>query len=782
LYRDNTMTQAVGRCTALIIIVLVAVIAGQRVTAQINVSGAVVEQGSKEVVIGATVALHRDSLIPGVRAERGAYTNRYGYYSIGRVMPGRYAVVVTSIGYATYVAAIVVSDTTDAVDLNVQLSPKAAQANEVRVVADRQGNALQRQSTITLAPSFIKEMPSLGGEVDVFRVLQLLPGVKSASEISSGLYVRGGSPDQNLVLLDGVTVYNPSHLGGFLSTFHADALRDVKLIKGAFPAEYGGRLSSVLDITMKEGNAERIKGSASISLIASGLAIDGPIDSTTTFMVSGRRFYLDALLWLGAAAAGAEEDVPNYYFYDLNLKINKRLGDRDRLYVSGYFGRDVLASSSGDGESIDIGWGNRTANLRWTHIFSPELFSSSSLIFTDYEFGTELISRVGAALTSFGVRSNIQDVTVRSELQWALHDRHAVKAGIDVTHHGFVSGVTGNVLQQDADFIKEGTIRSLDAALYVQDEWSITESLRANLGGRLYWFQQGSWLRFEPRASLSYDVTEQSSLTASFAIAHQFLHLIVRNDVTLPTDVWFPSTGNILPGRSVQGVLGYQTSFDDGTWRFTAETYYKAMSNLYEYRDDAEFTIGVPLESQFTSGTGTAYGLELFLQKQLGDFTGWLGYTLAWTSRTFPELNNGKPFTPRYDRRHDVSLALQYRLAESWRLGMTWQYATGAAYTVPSAQYITSPFDSYTSDLYTERNGFRLAPFHKMDVNLIYEYTWFELPWEASINIYNIYNRRNPFALFVSSDYDTVTNEFVRVMKQITLFPIIPTLALRCTF
>ena len=753
--------------------------------AQTTISGTVVERGSKEVVIGATVALHQDSLVPGVRPVRGAYTNRYGYYAVSNVRPGRYAIVVSSIGYASYVDVITVDDTTTSIDLDVRLEPKAEQANEVRVVADRQGNALQRQSTVTLAPSFIKEMPALGGEVDVFRVLQLLPGVKSASEISSGLYVRGGSPDQNLVLLDGVTVYNPSHLGGFLSTFHADALRDVKLIKGAFPAEYGGRLSSVLDITMKEGNAERIKGSASVSLIASGIAIDGPIDSTTTFMVSGRRFYLDALLWLGAAAAGAQDDVPNYYFYDLNLKVNKRLGDRDRLYVSGYFGRDVLASSAGDDESIDIGWGNRTANLRWTHLFSPSVFSSTSLIFTDYEFGTELISRRDntGALSSFGVRSQIQDVTLRSEVQWAAHDQHAVKMGLDVTHHAFASGVTGNLFQQgDLDFIKQGTIRSVDAALYVQDEWTITDALRANVGGRLYWFQQGGWVRFEPRTSLSYDLSSESSLTASFAIAHQFLHLIVRNDVSLPTDVWFPSTQNIQPGRSLQGVLGYQTSFDEGTWRLTAETYYKTMSNLYEYRDDAEFTIGVPLESQFTAGTGDAYGVELFLQKQLGDFTGWLGYTLAWTSRTFPELNNGKPFTPRYDRRHDVSLALQYRLNESWRLGMTWQFATGAAYTVPSAQYVTSPFNDYGTDLYTERNGFRLAPFHKMDVNLVYEYEWFGLPWEMSINVYNIYNRRNPFAIFTSSDIDPVTYEFTRVMKQITLFPIIPTLAFRCTF
>jgi outer membrane cobalamin receptor len=745
-----------------------------------TVSGTVVEQKSREAVVGATVALYKDSLAPGQKAVRGAYTNRYGYYSIGKVPPGRYAVVVSFVGYTSTVTAVVIGADTSDVRLDVELAPKATEGKEVVVTAERSASALERQSTVTITPAFVKEMPAFGGEVDVFRVLQLLPGVKAASEVSSGLYVRGGSPDQNLVLLDAVTVYNPSHLGGFLSSFHADALRDIKLIKGAFPAEYGGRLSSVIDIAMKEGNAERVKGSGSISLIASGLAVDGPLDSTTTFMVSGRRFYLDVLT---ALALPADEEVPSYYFYDLNLKINKRLNDRHRIFLSGYFGRDVLASSEFDGDRTDVGWGNSTANLRWTWEAAPEAFLHTSLIFTDYTFGTDLIERqFGSEIaTRFASSSRIRDWTARSELQWSVHPDHLIKTGFDVTHHTFLSDVTGDVNDSDFGIVNRGRIEGLDAALYAQDEWTIADNLRTNLGGRLYWFQQGGWLRLEPRANIALDISSVSSVTASFAVAHQFLHLIVRNDIALPTDVWFPSTRNIQPGRSVQGVLGFQTTFDENAYRLTVETYYKDMQNLYEYRDDAEFTLGVPLEDQFTSGVGTAYGIEVFLQKQLGDFTGWLGYTLAWTDRTFAELNNGKTFRPRYDRRHDVSLALQYRLGESWRCGLTWQYATGAAYTVPSGQYVIGEFGS-SRDLFTERNGWRLAPFHKMDVNLIHEYSWFGMPWELSINIYNVYNRRNPFAIFITTDFNPATANYERVVKQLTLFPIIPTIGLRFSF
>jgi len=758
-------------------------------TAQVTAYGRVTEQSTGEVVIGATVAFHRDSLIPGRKPERGAITNKFGMYSVRGLQPGAYVAVVSYVGLRPYVHAVVLRTDTADIRIDVAMEDKGVSAKEVVVTAESQRAAIDQISTVTLTPDFIKEMPSLGGEADVFRVLQLLPGVQSASEISSGLYIRGGSPDQNLILLDGVVVYNPSHLGGFLSAFHADALRDVKLIKGAMPAQYGGRLTSVVDITMKDGNTEGIHGAGSISLIAAGLEIDGPIAEGTTFMVSGRRFYGDLIIGLFADA----DEAPTYYFYDLNMKVSTHLGTNDRLFISGYFGRDVLGSPTSDNDAFDVHWGNSTANLRWTHIFSPELFFHTSAIYTDYRFGFDAEeSRQGEVTARFATSSHINDYTLRSELEWAASSSHMVKSGIDFTYHAFSSGVTGLLIDDLDGLINNESINAIDASLYVQDEWMITDALRTNLGGRLYYFQKGGWLRLEPRLSVAYDVVQNHSLTASFSIAHQFLHLVTRNDLALPTDVWFPSTDIIEPSRSIQGVLGYQTTLADGAYALSAEVYYKSMQNLLEYRDDANFTLGVPLETQFTSGTGEAYGLELFLNKRIGAFTGWIGYTLSWSYRTFADLNNGKTFHPRYDRRHELELTFQYELFDDLRFSATWVYSTGAAYTVPAGQYVTSRLDGdqdnwfgfspNTTDYYTERNAFRLAPFHKLDLNLIHEITLFGLASELNLSVYNAYNHLNPFALYVTSEFNTDTGEYGRVVKQITLFPIIPSLGLRFKF
>lgn len=771
-----------------IIVVLFALFGALAASANGSVSGIVRERGSGEFVIGGTVALYRDSLVEGQRPVRGAVTNRYGYYAIPDVAAGRYAIVVRFVGYQPWVGVIVVDDTTRERTLDVDLVRAETTTEEVVVEADRISQAaIDRISTVTVSPEFISQMPSFGGEVDVFRVLQMLPGVKAGSEISSGLYVRGGSPDQNLILLDGVVVYNPSHLGGFLSAFHADALRDIKLIKGAFPAQYGGRLSSVLDMSMKEGNRESIKGSGHVSLIAAGLTVDGPINDKTTFMVSGRRFYADVLL---AAFAPEGDLVPQYYFYDLNCKINTELGPKDRLYLSGYFGRDVLSTPPEEDDRVDVGWGNSTANLRWTHILAPELFLSTSMIYTDYVFGTDLLDNRPWSNTSyrFVSESRIRDITLRSDLQWSASQDHLVRTGVEVTSHRFTSLATAD-RAADLELVgSTGVIETMDGALYAQDEWTISDAWRSNLGMRLYWFQAGGYLRLEPRASVAWDVTATTSLTASVAVAHQFLHLITRNDISLPTDLWFPSTDSVQPSRSLQAVVGLQHTLWDGEALFTVEAYVKDMQNLYEYREDATFTLGVPLASQFTSGRGIAYGVEFFLHKRLGAFTGWLGYTLAWTERTFADLNRGRPFPPRYDRRHDIAATFQYRLGESWRFGATWTFGTGQAYTMPAGTFATDPgwdnvgWRTPSQEFYTSRNGYRLAPFHKLDLHFLHSFGMFGLPFELSLNVYNAYNRQNPFALYSSGEYDLQTGEYKRVIKQLTLFPIIPTLGLRFTF
>lgn len=774
----------------------------QRVTG--TISGIVTEAESGEAIIGGSVAIYADSTTLGRSALRGAITNKFGFYSIAGIAPGHYLVQVRSIGLESATQEVTIGERADDLRLDVRLAESPVRTREVVVEADRERSPTGTISSVELKPGFMEQLPSLGGEVDVFRTLQLLPGVKSISEVSSGLYVRGGSPDQNLILLDGVIVYNPTHLGGFLSTFNSDALRDVRLIKGAFPAEYGGRLSSVIDMTMREGTKEKISGAGGISLINSRLTVEGPITEDATFMVSGRRMYLDLLTPL----LPESEDIPTYYFYDANAKLNYRLSESDHLFLSGYFGRDVLDSPEGeqrDGgarDHFEVTWGNVTANLRWMHIVSPTLFTNFSAIYTDYDFST-LFEDVYGGPTGGGSSSNFKSVTgirdfmLRGEAQLFPHPDHIVKAGIEATEHRFRADASAEL----GDFPRierDPTIRtSLDASVYLQDEWQITPLLSANIGGRLYYFENGEYLRAEPRVSAAFQLTDEVTLKGAYSMGNQFLHLVARNDIALPTDVWFPSTSTILPAESQQGVLGVESSLFNGEYLLTVEGYYKTMRNVLEYKDTASFSLDVPLEQSFAAGDGEAYGLEVFLNKRLGAFTGWIGYTLAWTTRTFEELNRGRPFYPRHDRRHDVSVVLVYRLGESWELGATWVYGTGQAYTVPTGQYQFSheeiegtdddPFNWYDERLdYTERNAYRLPAFHKLDLNFAHSFSWFKLPFKLSLNLYNAYGRRNVFAQYVDRVYtqDPVTGEYFDEykFKRFTLFPFVPTIGLGFKF
>ncbi len=758
-----------------------------------TVSGIVTEQASGEASISVSVLIYRDS-IPSTPSKpyRGTMSNKFGFYSIAGISPGTYYIQVRAIGFSPSSQRIIVHDTTTSIRVDVQLESVDMTTDEITVEGTRTGTVTPPISTVEISPDFINQMPSLGGEKDVFRVLQLLPGVKAASELSSGLYVRGGSPDQNLILLDGVIIYNPSHLGGFLSTFNSDALLNIRLYKGAFPAEYGGRLSSVLDMTMREGTKEKVQGSGGISLISSRLTVEGPINEQTTFMLSGRRMYLDLLLPL----FDTDGEAPRYYFYDFNAKINSKISESDRIFASGYFGRDVLYSPDSrtfNDEQFDISWGNASANLRWMHIMSSSVFTNFSFIYTNYKFNTSSEENNNSV---FEVLSGIQDFMLRGEAQYFPSEEHTIKAGIEGTLHRFRVGAEQTAGGGDFNDVPINLtdISSMDASLYLQDEWKITDRISSNIGARLYYFDKGNYLRFEPRLSAAYDLGDGMQIKGSFALANQFLHLIVRNDISLPTDLWFPSTDKIKPAQSLQYVLGFSMPIMENEYLFTAEVYYKDMKNLYEYKDDAVFAFGAPLDSQFTTGTGVAYGLELFLNKRIGDFTGWIGYTLAWTQRTFPELNNGQFFYPQYDRRHDVAVVLTYKLGESWELGASWVYGTGQAYTVPSGQYQFNPigsgtepgyYSSYTNNDYTARNAYRLPAFHKLDLNFMHKFSWFGLPWELSLNVYNAYNQKNTFAQVISQDtnsYNPETNSYKKVVKRITLFPFLPTVGLSFKF
>jgi hypothetical protein len=768
----------------------------------VTVSGIVSEAQSGESVIGVTVLIVRDSSQLGTKPVGGARTNKFGFYSIAGVPQGSYFLVVRGIGYKTFIQPIAVNDVP--LRKNIALQNTDVRSQEVSVTAERQAAPTSNISVVQVSTDFIKKMPAIGGEADIFRVLQLMPGIKSGGELSSGLYVRGGSPDQNLVLLDGVIVYNPTHLGGFLSTFNSDAIRDVRVIKGAFPAEYGGRLSSVIDLTMKEGSKEKISGAANISLIASRLTVEGPIAEDLTFMVSGRRTYLDLLVNAVTANLPANQRPPSYYFYDLNAKINYKLSENDRLFVSGYFGRDVLGAAPGSNFDFGIDWGNSTGNLRWMHVVSPELFTNFSAIYTDYQFSTNLGGNGGF---SFNSLSRIRDVMLRGDMQYFPTQEHTIKAGVEATWHNFTTLVGSsseqfNRVLSDPALGLNNSIGSLEAGIYAQDEWNNAlgvSGLSANAGLRLAYFQQGTRLLPEPRLSLTYELGEQVvgnnfTLKGAFAIANQFLHLVVRNDLALPTDTWFPSTETILPANATQYVLGAETTFFGNELLVSIEGYYKFMRNLLEYRDDANFNLFAPREQDLTRGTGESYGVEVFINKRAGAFTGWIGYTLSWTTRQFDELNGGRPFAPRYDTRHDIYITGTYKLSDAWEFGATWTFTSGQAFTMPSNQYFFDPSRTYipanlpqrvsaqpTRDFtfrgFTERNAFRLPPFHKLDVNITHYFTWFNLPFNLSLSAYNAYNRANPFAWVLQTNTSGQTE-----VVQLSLFPIIPSLALGFKF
>ncbi len=756
-----------------------------------TLSGVVTDSVSGDVIPGATVLLYDAKGSDSSRVIRGAAANVYGFYSIPGVEPGDYLMVVRSIGYRQWSSEITVVPG-GANRRDIGLVEEVSEGNVVEVIGTRETEPATRDiGRVELPVEYLQRLPMLGGESDILRTLQLLPGVQQVNEISSGLYVRGGSPDQNLTLLDEVVVYNPSHLAGFLSTFNSDAVRSIDLIKGAFPAKFGGRLSSVLDLTMREGTKEGFHGAGGVSLISSRLTVEGPISEKSTFMLSGRRFYLDLLQRLLIN----EEDAPDYYFYDLNGKVNYEIDSENKLYLSGYHGRDVILFDDNN-EEVDVNWGNTTGNLRWAHILSPQAFAGLSLSWSSYEFNAGLseTDQQSQETQSFRANSSIKDVRLNGRVQLFPSEDHIVETGLEVTRH--VSSVRAfEVYFGDSTFSLPDDLglqnaTSFESSLYLQDEWKATDRLSLNLGGRLTWFEKGNYFYAEPRASAVYRLKPDLSLTGSYAEARQPIHLVVRNGVSLPTDTWFPATETIRPGFSRQGSLGVMGAIDEGTWEWSVDGYYKSLDNIYEFADTASFSPLVQVEEQLVRGAGEAWGVELFLQKRIGDITGWIGYTLAETRRTFDELNRGKTFHPRYDRRHDAKIVLMYQLGESWDFGVTWVYGTGQAYTVPSGQYAQIDPDYpqdlsqyvYTQDRYTERNAFRLPAYHRMDVNFSHSFEWFELPWRLSLNVYNLYNRRNVFSWYLAEDYDQEAGEQRRMIRQLTLFPVIPTIGLSFEF
>lgn len=749
-------------------------------------SGIIKDSLSSETLVGASVLV--EELLSGTT------TNAYGFFSIRLPANKPFKLRISYVGYARKVLEIQLSSD---MRLDIMLSSLDKTLGIVEISDSRLERAVEsaQLGLVSIPIEQIKQVPAFLGEVDILKVLQLLPGVQSGNEGSTGLYVRGGGPDQNLILLDGVPVYNANHLFGFFSIFNADAVKHVDLYKGGHPARYGGRLSSVLDITMKEGNMQNFKAEAGIGLVASRLFVEGPLQKDkTSFMFSARRTYIDAL---ARPFQRLETGVVGYYFYDLNAKINHIISNKDRIFVSAYTGYDQFSaryrSESGfddfkqrnDSENY-LDWGNITTSIRWNRIINNKLFMNVQGLYTRYRFRTrnvekEQVSGLGSSTTNtlqYAFISSIVDVGLQANIEYSATKNHHIRSGGGYILHQFRPGTIqqkGNIFENPFEQLQGSkAIYVHDAFVFVEDEWKISQRMKVLTGARfnLFYAETTPYLVFEPRLSGRYLINTNLSAKLGYARMNQFLHLLTNSGIGLPTDLWVPATNQIKPQRSDQVSGGLALELPKKQIELSFEAYYKVMENLLEYQEGSSFLgINADWQERVTQGRGEAYGFEMFAHKKEGKTNGWIGYTLSWSNRQFDALNEGKVFPYRYDRRHDISFVINRQLDDNWRLSGVWVYGTGNAVTLPIARYNlmdqTGVMNQYV--YYGERNSYRMAPYHRLDLGLTH--TRFTKYGERnfSFGLYNAYNRRNPFFIDLSYQIDG-TNKFI----QYSLFPVIP--------
>lgn len=723
----------------------------------------------------------------------GTSTNLYGFYSL-KVNDPTVVLVYSFVGYQPQKLEVTLEGDTK---LDIALTA-INELGVAEITADEAEEIQQRtqMSVMDLPMSKVKALPVFLGERDILKTIQLLPGVQSGTEGASGFYVRGGGPDQNLILLDGVPVYNATHLFGFFSVFNADAIRNVQLIKGGFPARYGGRLSSVLDIRMKEGNRKKLSGEGSIGLISSKLTLEGPLKKDKgSFLVSGRRTYIDALTRPIARASSDGDATGGYYFYDYNGKLNYTLNDKNRLFLSGYFGKDRAFARFDNGvlfnpedkETATLEWGNIIGAARWNHEINNHLFLNTTFTFSKYEFvtGFELESQEENFLYEY--TSGIRDFGIKADFDYLPNPNHYVKYGAGGVYHRFSPGVNKFELSSSGETPIDTTfgsasINSGEFYAFIEDDWKVNELLKVNAGlhASAFVVNDKEYFNFQPRIAARYLLSDKVSVKAAYSSMAQYLHLLTNAGIGLPTDLWVPVTDTIRPQLSNQIALGIATTLKHDL-ELSVEGYYKTMENLIEYKDGASFFANAEdWQSKVEMGRGWSYGAEILLEKKRGKFTGWIGYTLSWTDRQFDNLNQGEVFPYRYDRRHDIGVAMTYLINDNVDIGVVYVYGTGNAVTLPTGSYLATnpqgaalnyPFGGFngTVDNVTERNGFRTPAYHRLDfgVNFHKQKKRYERTW--SFGIYNLYNRQNPFFLY----FDQVNSEEDGLF-QISLFPIIP--------
>lgn len=746
-----------------------------------TISGYIKDAASGEALIGANVYHAANPL-------DGSTSNVYGFYSL-TLEEGQYDLIYSYTGYQKQRISLNLRQDSS---ITVELGEGVVLDSLITVTAeaaDENVNSTE-MGTIDIAIEEAKKLPVLFGEVDIIKTIQLLPGVLSSGEGNAGFNVRGGNADQNLVLLDEAVVYNPGHLFGFFSIFNADAIKNVTLIKGGMPANYGGRLSSVLDIQMKEGNQRKFGVEGGIGAISSRLLVEGPlVKDRSAFMVSGRRTY--AFDVAQPFLKGGRFEGTNYYFYDLNLKANHRFSDKDRLFLSGYFGRDVLMLNAADRDfSFDMPWGNATATLRWNHLFNDKLFMNVTAVYNDYNFELD----GGQDQFRFKLASGVRDYNLHADWEYYASNDHKIKFGADYTYH-IITPSTAEAFSDDIPFeVNPDQRRANEFGLYLLDDWRVSKAFSMNMGLRLSGFQQvgpytssqtgqeynafepvETYFGVEPRFSAKLSLNETSSLKTGVTLANQYLHLVSNSASTLPTDVWVASSELVRPQIGAQYALGYFRNFLDNSIETSVEVYYKDLYNQLDFAENYTQQVNDVLEEEFITGRGRAYGIELLVRKRKGAFTGWVAYTLSRSERIFDGILGGVYLSP-FDRTHDLSLVGSYDFAPKWNVSGSFVFGTGSPYTPIESIYLANFIPRIRYGL---RNAARLPDYHRLDFSLTYTPTkGKKKPFESSwvLSVYNVYNRRNAFFIYTQPEIDPTNAQLSLGSYRVSLFPIIPSI------
>lgn len=736
-----------------------------KVKGEMTISGFVEDKNSGERLISA------DIYIPGTTY--GTSTNTFGFFSLSIPIRDSVWIISKLIGYKPEFQLL---NRSSSLVLNILLEPEQEVLNEITIVAEEGAISTTTMGNVKLNADQIKDMPAFMGEVDVLKAVQFLAGIQTTNEGSVNYIVRGGNPDQNLILLDGVPVYNVSHLFGFFSVFNIDAIKHVELTKGGFPAQFGGRLSSVLEVNMKEGNLKEFHGSGGIGLLAANLTLEGPIvKDKASFMISGRRTYSDLIYRPILKEEGLDA---GYYFLDLNAKVNWKISEKDRLYLSFYNGFDK-AFSDEIGESIfnsEIKWGNYTSALRWNHLFSNKLFGNLTATYSRYNFKIGSFNQFDTVSSAINYFSRITDYGIRYDLDYLLSAKHTLKAGVNYTYHNFRPGALNISLNasgiSDIDSLinlAEHTFAH-DLSLYIEDTWNLNQRTKLNGGLHFanYLVNGKYYYSFQPRVSGRFLMHKNWALKASYSYMEQYIHLLTNSSIGLPTDLWVSSTKNIKPQTSHQVAIGSTLMFGENKWEFTNELFYKKLGGLIEYKPITSFAPASNWEDQVLSGgSGFAKGWEMFLRYSSVKTSGWIAYTLSKSERRFDELNNGIAFPFKYDRRHDLKVVFNHNFTKKFSLGCTWVFNNGINATIPVSTYVDLNGNKIIKN--SSRNAFKYPNYHRLDLALNWKKktSWGERTW--GISIYNAYNRRNPFLLY----FDVIDDK--RQGYQVSIFPFLPT-------